>query len=301
MSSFFYIAERLNPDMIYCGKAPPECTANQDDIDTSLCTIDSWGVVDCTNAGCPPILHEDGTIEETCWSLYRSIISASFWTLCELFGEFPLMEQHSAWGQVLGTITTVFAAAIFALPAGIFGSGFEKEISKRREENKSNGTTETQVVGRLRGGIHKMNFVADSSSLRGSVYNFMYIQNTVMSKLFEKIMDGLVIATTIIFMFDTVTTNDTLSSWRGVFDAFMMITFFLYMWSVGENSKFSGFYGMVSVFINILEHLYLSFYLRSLKQSTSDTLCSRLSTSRRSLFDFALFHPDVSSTLHFGR
>lgn len=252
MSSFFYIAERLNPDMIYCGKAPPECTANQDDIDTSLCTIDSWGVVDCTNAGCPPIMHEDGTIEETCWNLYRSIISSSFWTLCELFGEFPLMDQHCAWGQVLGTITTVFAAAIFALPAGIFGSGFENEISKRREENKANGTAEIQADGRLRGGIHKMKFVADPSTLRGSVYNFMYIQNTVMSKLSEKIMDAFILAATIVFMLDTVTTNDTLNSWHGFFDTFMMMAFLIYtteyvlfMWSVGENPKFSGFSGMI--------------------------------------------------------
>jgi hypothetical protein len=59
MSPFFYIAERLNPEMIYCGAAPGSCG----DVDTtSLCSINSWGLVNCTKAGCPPIANDDGTI-----------------------------------------------------------------------------------------------------------------------------------------------------------------------------------------------------------------------------------------------
>lgn len=109
MSSFFYLAERKNPDMIYCGAAPSSCF---DSIDTSLCVTDEWGFVDCSAAGCENI---DG--KEACWNVYRSIADASFWTLMELFGEFPLVDQHSAYGKVLGTFTAVFACAVFALPA----------------------------------------------------------------------------------------------------------------------------------------------------------------------------------------
>jgi hypothetical protein len=112
MSSFFYLAERNNPDMIYCGAAPSSCFESQDSIDTSLCTTNEWGFVDCGAAGCANI---DG--EEACWNVYRSIADASFWTLMELFGEFPLVDQHSPYGKVLGTFTAVFACAVFALPA----------------------------------------------------------------------------------------------------------------------------------------------------------------------------------------
>lgn len=252
MSSFFYLAERLNTDMIYCGAAPDKCL----DIDTSMCTIDSWGVVDCTDAGCPPIINEDGSTEETCWNLYRSIVSASFWTLMELFGEFPLMDQHSVPGQVLGTITTVFAAAVFALPAGIFGSGFENEISKRREEKLAVGAQTEVTSGGLRGGIYKMDsdvVIGDSSTFRGAVYNFLYLRTTAVSKLFEVSMDGLIIVTSIVFMLNTVTNNAKLAGWHGFFDAFQVVAFLIYsaeyvllMYSAGENPKFSGTAGLIT-------------------------------------------------------
>ena len=107
LSSFFYLAERKNPDMIYCGAAPDRCFDGQDDVDTSLCTIDEWGIVDCAAAGCES--GDDG--QEVCWNLYRSIVDSSFWTLTNLFGEFALVDQHSAWGKVVGTFTAVFAVA----------------------------------------------------------------------------------------------------------------------------------------------------------------------------------------------
>jgi len=85
MASFFYLAERKNPDMIYCGAAPASCFQGQDDVDTSLCVTDEWGFVDCSAAGCDNV---NGV--ESCWNLYRSIIDASFWTLMQLFGEYAL-------------------------------------------------------------------------------------------------------------------------------------------------------------------------------------------------------------------
>ena len=127
LSTFYYIAERKNLSMIYCGSSE-RCQ----DIDTSLCDIDQWGIVDCSAAGCKSY---DGV--EECYNLYRSIITSSYWTLINLFGEFPLFDQHGAWGKVVGTVTCVFAAAVFALPVGIFASGFEDQISKRRKLRES--------------------------------------------------------------------------------------------------------------------------------------------------------------------
>ena len=51
VSSLYYLVERESTDMIYCGAAPDYCP---DDIDTSRCTIDKWGIADCTKADCPP-------------------------------------------------------------------------------------------------------------------------------------------------------------------------------------------------------------------------------------------------------
>ena len=127
LSTFYYIAERKNLSMIYCGSSE-RCK----DIDTSLCEIDQWGIVDCSAAGCKSV---DGV--EECYNLYRSIVTSSYWTLINLFGEFPLFDQHGAWGKVVGTVTCVFAAAVFALPVGIFATGFEDQISKRRKLRES--------------------------------------------------------------------------------------------------------------------------------------------------------------------
>jgi hypothetical protein len=249
MSSFFYLAERLNPDMIYCGAAPPECLVNQTSIDTSLCTIDSWGVVDCSSAGCPP---QSGGIEEPCWNLYRSIISSSFWTLNNLFGEFPLVGQHSAGGQVLGTITAVFACAVFSLAAGIFGSGFENEIAKRREAKQAAAEAEVEASpSNVEMQSKKVEPVGDSSTLRGSVYNFLHLQTSTMGKLFEVLMNGFIIGTTIVFMLDTVTKNDALAMWHAAFDVFQKLAaiiftveYVLFMYSAAENPKYGGSGGL---------------------------------------------------------
>ncbi|KAL3803353.1 hypothetical protein HJC23_009317 [Cyclotella cryptica] len=248
MSSFFYLAERLNPSMIYCGAAPAYCLENQTSIDTSLCEIDSWGVVDCTAAGCPPT----SDYHEPCWNVYRSIVSSSFWTLMELFGEFPLVSQHSVGGQLLGTITAVFACAVFALPAGIFGSGFESEIAKRRQDkscimegSESSGFVEVQS-------IHH-DVVGDPSTLRGSLYNFLHLQTTTLSTLFEIFMNGFIVGTTVVFMMSTVTSSNALARLHGSFRLFQLIAVMLFsleyillMYSATENPKCRGRGGMVA-------------------------------------------------------
>ena len=115
VASLFYLVERKSTAMIYCGAAPDYCP--QDEMDTSLCVIDSWGMANCTNAGCP------GTTDnpEPCYNLYQSIPMASYYSLLNLFGEFPLIDQHSVGGKIVGTLTAIIAVAVFALPVGIIG------------------------------------------------------------------------------------------------------------------------------------------------------------------------------------
>jgi len=194
VSSLYYLVERRNPDMIYCGHAPEGfCDTDPDDIDTSLCAFDSWGIVDCTLAGCP------GTEEvpEPCYNLYQSIPMASYFSLLNLFGEFPLFDQHSTGGQIVGTVTSLVAVFIFALPVGIIGNGFETEIDKRRKN-----IDESPIV---EGSTNTLGFVAnDGGSLSSSLYNFYYHSESKPGKYFEHLINFLVVGTALTFMIDTI-------------------------------------------------------------------------------------------------
>jgi hypothetical protein len=198
VSSLYYLVERNNYDMIYCGAAPDYC-GDTDEIDTSLCVIDSWGLVNCSMAGCPA----SDDYPEPCYNLYQSIPMASYYALLNLFGEFPLIDQHSPGGQVVGTITAVVAVAVFALPAGIIGNGFEEQIEKRRTQE-----AEGPIVER---GMRTPGFVADEDGagtgirkIRARLYNFFFALTTPGSKAFEIFINVLIVGTSVTFMIDTI-------------------------------------------------------------------------------------------------
>jgi hypothetical protein len=119
VASLYYLVERRNLDMVYC----PTCG----DVDTSLCTIDEWGRANCTLAGCP----EEANGSYPCYNLYESIAMSSYYALLNLFGEFPLVQQHGVGGQIVGTLTAVVAVAVFALPVGIIANGFESVVAEK--------------------------------------------------------------------------------------------------------------------------------------------------------------------------
>mmetsp|Transcript_130029 Transcript_130029/g.193603 ORF Transcript_130029/g.193603 Transcript_130029/m.193603 type:complete len:1282 (-) Transcript_130029:195-4040(-) len=189
VASLYYLVERRSLDMIYCGAAP-HC--DEDEIDTSLCTIDDWGFADCTKAGCPPT----DDLLEPCYNLFQSIPMSSYYTLLNLFGEFPLIDQHSFGGMIVGTITAVVAVAVFALPAGIIGNGFEDEIEKRR-----NAEEEAPIVedgGRTEG------FVGNSETTRGRLYNFLFALSVPYSVAFDYFVSAMVVGTALTFMVDSL-------------------------------------------------------------------------------------------------
>ncbi len=108
IASCYYMIERHNPLMVW---EHPKC----------------YNGLDSTDAGDDPSLPP-------CYNRFRSISSAAYYTLLNLFGEFPLVDQHSNWGRVVATLTAVVAVAIFAIPTGVFGAGFERMISGRRDD-----------------------------------------------------------------------------------------------------------------------------------------------------------------------
>jgi hypothetical protein len=195
VSSLYYLVERKNKDMIYCGAAPDYCKEQNagGEIDTSLCDIDSWGLVDCSNAGCPPSEEHP----QPCYNLYQSIPMASYYALLNLFGEFPLADQHSVGGQIVGTVTAVLAVAIFALPAGIIGNGFENEI-----ESRITTAEDGPIIER---GLRTPEFVAnDDSSLKGKMYNFFFAMTSRGAVWFDNLINVLIIGTALTFMIDTI-------------------------------------------------------------------------------------------------
>eukprot|EP00980_Cylindrotheca_fusiformis_P006926 scaffold1442_cov128-Cylindrotheca_fusiformis.AAC.47 len=189
VSSLYYIVERKSLDMVYCGAAPSYCP---EDVDTSLCKIDSWGIVDCSKADCPP----SDEYPEPCYNLFQSIPMASFYALLNLFGEFPLVDQHSVGGMVVGTFTAIVAVAVFALPASIVASGFEDEIAKHVGDDQSSVPPERDLL--------TVGFVADPNNLRGRCYNFFHAQTMPGSKVFEYVVNALIIGTGVTFLVDTL-------------------------------------------------------------------------------------------------
>lgn len=114
VASLYYLAERDNKEMIvedfgFCinGK---ECN---------------------TTAGAHDHLCERG--ECVGENHFGNILNSMYFTLVNMFGEFPLIKEHSAWGRVVGTFTAVFAVAVFSVPVGVLGDGFGDAIADEME------------------------------------------------------------------------------------------------------------------------------------------------------------------------
>ena len=109
-------------------------------------------------------------------------MSSGYWTLIELFGEFPLIDKHGPWGRVLGTFTAVFAVAVFALPVGVLASGFDDQIAKRREMRRTaeegGGYDSREVTVEVEDVV-----MGDPSTCRGRVYDFLHRHSSPSTKL----------------------------------------------------------------------------------------------------------------------
>ena len=234
-ASLYYLAERQNLAMIYCGAAPEYCG---DEVDTSLCEIDIWGMVDCSNAGCPP--SEDNPYP--CYNLYESIPMSSYYTLLNLFGEFPLISQHSVWGQIVGTFTAIIAVAVFALPVGIIGNGFEDEVAKRTH-------SEDEDVPIVERALRTEGFEGNPSTIRGLIYNYLHAQSSPGSGVFDNFINVLVIGTAFSFMIDTL--DDLPPVLYVISDNFeflavcvFTVEYILRVYSINEDPAFQGASGL---------------------------------------------------------
>ena len=126
------------------------------------------------------------------------------------------------------TIHQVYFSLDQHQPSGIFGSGFEEQISRRKkrnseEQNDGMGSIHndsSQTDEHVESGWELIEVVGDEGTFRGRVYNFIHLQTTGNSKLFDAFISTLVIGTSLTFMFDTVTASFVTPSVHMAFDVF---------------------------------------------------------------------------------
>ena len=222
VSSLYYILERSNMDMIYC----PNCT--EEDIDPQTTFIDEWGLV--VNGPC-----------EGCYNMFESIPSASYYALLNLFGEFPLADQHSVGGQIVGTITAVLAVAVFALPVGIIGNGLEDAVSQTAEGDENFGNSPIIEHGGVTEG-----FRADESNFVGKLYNLFHQRSSSsMAQVIDHMINALVILTAITFMVETTNTISPATSQTFNVVEFLSVVIFTLeyaarVYSIKQDPKYDG-------------------------------------------------------------
>jgi hypothetical protein len=239
-ASLYYLVERKSKEMIYCGAGPEYCP---DEVDTSLCLIDEWGFVDCSEADCP----SSEEYPHPCYNLYESIPLASFYTLLNLFGEFPLGDQHNTGGMIVGTFTAVIAVAVFALPASIVASGFEEVIEKRVVQDDDKDSTPSRDHGLLTPG-----FESSSPTFRGFLYNFLHAETISGATVFDYFINVLVIGTAITFMADTFALPG-IGHVMDIFEFFAVIIFTLEygarIYSSREDPMYSNGFGGLMIYL----------------------------------------------------
>ena len=250
-ASLYYLVERDNSAMIYCGGVP-DYICNEDDVDTDLCTTDDWGFVDCSAAGCPPVLPD---YPEPCYNLFRSIPSALYFSLLNLFGEYPLIGQHSTMGKVVGTVVAVLAVAVFALPAGIIGNGFEDVLARYEGERTMKSNQRLRVKEE-----EELLARSDSATLQGRLYNFLFdLSEPGLADIFEKFVNLLVLGCACLFAVETtdwISSGSPLALWTGRFEFFSVVVFtldyVLKLYAVGEDLRFAGVFGRFKYIVRLL-------------------------------------------------
>ena len=277
VASLYYLAERDNTAMIYCPDVVSGCNDgidSMDDVDTSLCTIDSWGIVDCSAAGCPS--SSDGETLRPCRNEFESIGSASYLALLNLFGEFPKIQEHSVWGKVVGTLTAVVAVAFFALPTGIVGNGIEELVNRRRDEQAAADAAASGVCGEDKDVEEDTDCdqqrPSDAGSLRGRLYSFLELNEGAGAKIFEWTVNVLIIGSCLAFAVDTVLHDrqgyadgsayrESIDTFELACCSFFAVEYLLRLISAGQDPRYCGPGGTIRYLLSFDSLVDLSAFL----------------------------------------
>jgi len=120
-----------------------------------------------------------------------SIGQASFYTLCNLFGEFPLVNERGPAGKVIAVFTAAIACAVFGIFCGIFGGAFQDHASKKKEERAK------QAAEAGDDGLKDANKESEPILVDGQMQSFVYKVvhgSNSLGWLYENVMLLLIVA-----------------------------------------------------------------------------------------------------------
>jgi hypothetical protein len=93
--------------------------------------------------------YGDCEAKGTCVNRMGSIPSAMYFCLVNMFGEYPLADEHSDWGKVVCSFVAVVAVFVFAIPAGLLGKGFELAGDEmEKEQNRLDEIAAAEAASR---------------------------------------------------------------------------------------------------------------------------------------------------------
>eukprot|EP00953_Heterococcus_sp_UTEX-ZZ885_P011426 6612-Heterococcus_DN1.PRE.2 len=129
LSSFFHLSERNNPEMVWEHSGCRMYELQEGSVyNSGRLLVQQQQMRFQQQQQQQHHRHHQQQQEENalpyCQNRYKSILSASYYTLLNLFGEFPLISELSTVGRVIALITAVIAVAVVAIPTGILGNGF---------------------------------------------------------------------------------------------------------------------------------------------------------------------------------
>jgi len=227
-SSLYYITERDNPEMVYC---PTD---------------------DMTD----------------CYNRFESIPSAMYFCLINLFGEFPLIEEHSTGGKMVATFVAIVAVAVFAIPTGIVGGGLEEVMDRRKQEE------EEAEAKRLAGGGLELAVVRGVVP-RPEKFDFglqARLQRVVVSNELLVILTGVAMfGSAVSFYLSTSVPFEANATAVHVFNLFEVFCIFLFgaeycvrLFAAGCDNRYAGFWGRILYAMTMYSILDLMAFLPSL-------------------------------------
>eukprot|EP01134_Creolimax_fragrantissima_P007328 CFRG7328T1 len=152
------------------------------------------------------IMHVVERDNEDVEDRYASIPKAMFYTLLNMFGEFPVSD-FTPWGKFVGGVMSVFAVGVAAIPTGILGAGFMENIQEKRTHKNDEADEEDAVAVEH---IQKDSVCSSCMDLRlqnmnatQRLYAFLEAQTNA-GLMFERTIFGLIMLNVVAFMLETV-------------------------------------------------------------------------------------------------
>lgn len=127
---------------------------------------------------------------------FSSIPSASYYTLCNLFGEFPEADNHSTWGKIIGVFIQVVAVAVFGIPTAIMGDGFQGMVEEKRQKDKDNAEEAPEERKELPP-------LAQDSQFQVDLWKFLHAKSRN-GEFFELAINWLIALNVLCFLLNTV-------------------------------------------------------------------------------------------------